>query len=143
MAKTDVFEEYMLTLIFRNEAPLTIGGGTGVLPSNVDGFLAFDLLTADSGEAGASAPPLQVVNYGGYAAVNVPRNASQWAYSGGAMRPLTPIDFPVCTSGSTTATHVCISSNGIILYRGAITPSIVITAGISPRIGTGSAITED
>lgn len=46
-----------------------------------------------------------------------------------------------------TATHASIgtaaSGAGKILYKGALTPSITVALGVSPRIKNTSTITED
>jgi hypothetical protein len=57
------------------------------------------------------------------------------------------IDFPAATGGSETATFasvgVATSGASKILYSGAISPTIVISSGVTPRLTTASTITED
>ncbi len=56
-------------------------------------------------------------------------------------------DFVTGTGGSGTATHFGIgtdaSGTGKLLYKGEIDPDIVCGNGVTPRLTTGTTVTED
>jgi hypothetical protein len=90
------------------------------------------LYTADPGEAGTATTNESA--YGSYARVAVP--IADWT----GTNPLTNtnlLQFPACTSGSETITHVAIvttaSGAGQILYSGALNASRAVSAGIQPQ----------
>jgi hypothetical protein len=82
----------------------------------------------------------------GYARVASPRNSGEWTVTGNVVSNTTEISFPIAASGSETATYGSIgmlaSGAGIILYSGALSPSIVIAAGVTPIMTLASTITE-
>ena len=53
----------------------------------------------------------------------------------------------VVSGGSATITHAGIgaasSSTGKLLYKGAVSPNISVSSGVTPRLTTASTITED
>jgi hypothetical protein len=58
------------------------------------------------------------------------------------------IDFTVSSGGTGgTVTHFGVgtasSSTGKLLYKGTVTPNIVVSSGVIPRLTTATAITED
>jgi hypothetical protein len=77
----------------------------------------------------------------------VARTSGGWTITANSVSPTANIDFSAATGGTETATHVSIGTDstgtGKILYYGAITPNISISTGVTPRIGTGTTITED
>ena len=97
--------------------------------------------TAGPGEAGA-----QTVNeaaYGSYARQDIARTAGGWAESAGVVTPVANIDFPEASSGSETLTHFSCAkaSNSDVLCHGTVTPNIVVTTGVTPRLTTATTIT--
>jgi hypothetical protein len=54
--------------------------------------------------------------------------------------------FPTATGGSETETFCAVgiasTGTGKILYRGPITPSLPVSAGVAPQLTTGTTITE-
>lgn len=105
--------------------------------------LDIHLHVADPGEAGTSAT--SPATYTGYAPVTVARSGAAWS----GTNPVTNaalIQFPQCTGGSNTITHVSItpSGNTQILYSGALTASLSVSNLIQPQFGIGAlSISED
>lgn len=146
MSKSDAFEQQILDLIFLNTNIANIGDATGLRGSVAAGQLFIALHTADPGEAG-SAQTTSEVAYTGYARVGVARSGAGFTRTANSISPAANVDFPPCTAGTATATYFSIgvasTGAGQILYRGPLTPSIAIAAGVTPRITTASTITED
>lgn len=112
--------------------------------SNASRYIA--LHTADPGEAGSAIT--SEAAYGSYARQTVTASSGFSAASGGSSANTGLIQFPVCSSGSETITHVSIvtttSGAGQILYSGALTASRAISSGIQPQFAIGAlTITED
>lgn len=101
------------------------------------------LHTADPGEGGTTATA--AANYTGYAPVSVARTSAGFTGSNpianGAL-----IQFPQCTAGSNTLTHVSVSWNAStqILYSGPLNASLAVSAGIQPQFAVGAlTVSED
>ncbi|MES2814473.1 MAG: hypothetical protein V4720_06225 [Pseudomonadota bacterium] len=145
MSKSDAFEAALLDLIFLNTDIANIGDAAGLQNSAAAGSLYVALHTADPGEAGTQTT--SEIAYTGYARVAVARSGAGWTRSGNSISPVANIDFGACTAGSGTATHFSVgtlsSGAGMILYKGAISPTIAVSAGVTPRLTTATAITED
>lgn len=142
MSKGNTFENDLLGLIFNATAIGNIADNAATSPLT---NLYVSLHTSDPGEAGN-----QTTNecaYTSYARVAVARTSGGWTITANSVSPTANIDFPAATGGTETATHVGIgtdaSGTGKLLYYGAISPNISISTGVTPRIGTGSTITED
>jgi len=142
MSKGNTFENDLLELIFNGTAIANIADDASTSPLT-DLYVA--LHTGDPGEAGD-----QTTNecaYTSYARVAVARTSGGWTVTGNSVSPASNIDFPAATGGTETATHVSIGTDstgtGKILYYGSLSPTISISTGVTPRIGTGSTITED
>ena len=134
MSKSNATESDMLALIFTATA----------LPWAAATDLEIHLHTADPGEAGITTT--SECNYTSYAAVTVSRSTSGWTVTGNTCTNDALIQFPQCTGGTNTATHVSISPSGStqILYKGALNSSLAISNGIQPQFGVGAlTITED
>lgn len=109
--------------------------------ANANRYIA--LYTADPGEAGTAIT--DECAYGSYARVAVP--VADWT----GTNPLSNtnlLQFPACTSGSETITHVAIvttsSGAGQILYSGALTASRAVSSGIQPQFAAGAlTVSED
>jgi len=120
----------------------------GMFQNNVTNpktILYVALHTADPGVAGNQ--NTNEVAYTGYARAAVSRTSSFWTIAGGVASPTATINFPARSDvGSTVATYasIGIASSGafLILYSGALTPSITITQGVTPAIAATSSITE-
>lgn len=139
MSKSNTFENELLLLIFNNTAIALIGDASGLQPSATAGSLYVSLHTGDPGEAGTQTT--SECAYTSYARVAVARTAGGWTVTGNAVTNAALIQFPQCTGSSETATHFGIgtasSGAGKILYRGALSASLLISSGIQPQFGAG------
>lgn len=142
MSKGNTFENDVLKLIFNGTAIADLAENDSSSPLT-DLYLA--LHTADPGEAGSQTT--SECAYTSYARVAVARSGAGFTVTGNSVSPAANVDFPACTGGTETATHASIgtasSGAGKILYKGALTPNISISTGVTPRIGSTSTITED
>jgi hypothetical protein len=106
--------------------------------------LQVHLHTGDPGEAGTTAT--SAATYTGYAPVTVARSAGGFTVAGNQASNTALVQFPQCTGGSNTITHVSISPQGStqILYKGPLSSSLSVTSGIQPQFSAGSlVVTED
>ena len=142
MSKGNTFETDWLKLIFQKVA---IAGLADVELSTQLDVLYIGLHTADPGEAGSQTT--SECAYTGYARVAVIRDATGWTVTNNSVSPVAEISFPAATAGSETATHFSVGTDssgaGKILYKGTVTPNIIISNGVQPILTTASTITED
>lgn len=145
MSKTNTFENDFLLLVFNNTNISLVGDATGLRGATTAGSLYLSLHSADPGEAGSQ--NTSEVAYTGYARAAVARSGSGFTVSGNSVSPAATVNFPACTGGSATATHFGVGTDasgaGKLLYKGAITPNISISTGVTPQLTTATAITED
>jgi hypothetical protein len=145
MSKSNAFETSFLSHVFENADIANIGDATGLRGSSTAGSLYFSLHTADPGEAGDQTT--NEVAYTSYGRVAVARSAAGWTVSGNAVSVDADVTFPAGTGGSGTATHwglgTASSGAGVLLYKGAISPSIVCGSGVTPKLTAGTVVTED
>jgi hypothetical protein len=139
-AKGSTFENSLLALIFNATAIATIAqNGTSPLTN-----LYVALHTASPLAGGAQ--NTSEAAYGGYARVAVARTSAGWTVTGASVSPAANISFPAASSGSETETFWSIgtASTGVgeILYFGPISPTIVVSAGVTPVLTTASTVTE-
>lgn len=142
MSKGNTFENDWLKLIFNATAIANLADNAGTSPLT---SLYVSLHTADPGEAGDQTT--SEVAYTSYARVAVARTTGGWTVTTNSVSPAANIDFPAGTGGSGTATYFGVgtasSGTGKLLYSGAVSPSIVCGNGVTPRLTTATAITED
>lgn len=142
MSKGNTYENDLLKLIFNATAIANIADNAAASPLT---NLWISLHTADPDETGNQTT--SEATYGAYSRVSVARTTAGWAVVNNTVNPVANIVFPQCTSGSNTITHAAIgtasSGTGKILYKGAVTPNIAVTTGVTPRLTTVSSITED
>lgn len=142
MSKGDTFENDLLRLIFNATAIGNIADNAATSPLTQ---LFVSLHTADVGEAGSQTT--NEVAYTGYARVGVNRNTGGWTVTANSVSPAANIDFGACTAGTATATHWAVGTastgTGKVLYKGTISPTIAISSGVTPRLTTATAVTED
>lgn len=136
MSKSNTTENDVLALVFKATA----------LPwaANTDLYLA--LHTADPGEAGVQTT--SEATYTSYARVTVARSAVGWTVTGSTAENAALLQFPQCTGGTNTLTHVSIgtasSGGGQILYSGALSSSLSVSNLIQPQFAAGSlSVQED
>lgn len=142
MSKGNTFENDLVKLIFAGTAIANIADNAASSPlTNL--YLA--LHTADPGEGGSQTT--SECAYTSYARVAVARNSGGFTVSNNTATLTSNVDFPPATGGSETATYFSVgtasSGTGKILYSGAISPTIAISTGVTPRLTTGTTITED
>lgn len=142
MSKSNALETDLLELLFNATAIANIADNAATSPLT---NLYVSLHTADPGEAGNQSA--SECAYTSYARVAVARSGSGWTVTGNSVSPAANIDFPQATGGTETATHFAVgtaaSGTNAILYSGTITPNIAISTGVTPRLTTATAITED
>lgn len=142
--KTDVFENDLLKLIFNGTPIGNIADNAATSPVTT---LYLSLHTADPADTASSGQSTNETTYTGYARVGLARTSAGWTVTGNSVSPTANVDFGACTAGSASITHVGVGTastgTGKLLYFGAISPAISVSAGVIPRITTASTITED
>ena len=136
MSKSNTTENDTLDAILRGVDPSW--------RSNANRYIA--LHTADPGETGTATT--SECAYGDYARQAVTASSGFSAASSGSSSNTGLIQFPVCSSGSETITHISIvttsSGAGQILYSGALNSPRAVSSGIQPQLSIGAlTITED
>jgi hypothetical protein len=146
MSKGNVFASDILKLIFNATAIADLAQDDASSPATT---LTVALHTADPGEAGTQST--NEISYTGYARIAVARTSGGWTVTGGdpdpaTVSPVANIDFGEMTAGAGgTVTHFSVGT-GVAnksLYNGTVTPNIVVTNGVTPRLKTTSTVTED
>lgn len=143
MSKGDVFENDLVKLIFQAVAIANIADNAATSPLTE---LFVSLHTADPGEGGNQ--QTNEAAYTSYARVGVARTSGGWTVTANAVENAVAISFPEATGGSETITHFAVgtltSGTGKILYSGALTASLAVSAGITPSFAIGALdVTED
>lgn len=140
--KSDFLEALILNLLFKGTTNAAWASAAG---SATNLYVA--LHTADPTDAGTQTT--NEVAYTGYARVAVARGAG-FTVSGTtptSVSPAAAVNFPACTAGTATATFFSIgdasTGAGNLLYAGPISPTISISAGVTPQLTTATACTED
>lgn len=113
---------------------------TTALPWAAITHLYIALHTANPGAGGSQTT--SECAYGSYARVAVIRSGAGWTVSGTSSSNAALIQFPTCTSGSETATHVSIGTSlsgaGQLVYVGALNTSLPIATTIQPQFAIGA-----
>ena len=142
MSKTNNWENSILLLLFNATATSNVADNAASSPLT---NLYVSLHTGDPGETGTQTT--SECAYGSYARVAVARSGSGWTVTANSVSPASAINFPEATSGTETATHFGVGSlssgAGVLYYKGAITPNVPISSGVTPSLTTATAITED
>lgn len=143
MSKSNALETALLELVFK---ATTFDGIAENDTSSPNTNLYVSLHTADPGEAGTQAT--NEAAYTSYARVAVARSGSGWTVSGNSVTNAALVQFPQCTGGSETITHVGVglgaSSTTTLLYKGALSASLAVSSGIQPQFAIGAlSISED
>lgn len=145
MSKSNTFENDLLQLIFNNVDIADIGDASGLQNSATAGSLYVALHTGDPGEAGAATTSESA--YGSYARQAVARSGAGWTVTANEAENAALIQFPECSSGSETITHVSIttavSGASKILYSGALSASRSVSSGIQPQFAAGSLVVSE
>lgn len=137
MSKGNTFENDVLNYTFIKTA---FGWA-----ANANFFIG--LHTADPGEAGDQLT--SEATYTSYARVAVLRTVGGWTVSGAVASNATLIQFPQCSGGTNTITHVCIGTvvgpgAGQIVYSGVLNANLSVSNLIQPQFAIGAlTVTED
>lgn len=143
MSKANTTENALLALIFNATTFDGIAENDTTSP-NTNLYLA--LHTADPGEAGNQTT--NEATYTSYARIAIARSGAGWTVSGNTAQNAALAQFPQCTGGTNTITHVSIgllsSGAGTILYSGALNASLSVANLIQPQFSAGAlTVTED
>src|SRR6185436_15629809 len=82
-----------------------------------------------------------------YARVAVARSGAGWTVSGNTATLASTASFAAMASGAGgTVTHFGVgrasSGNGELLFFGTVTPNLAVVAGVTPKLDTGTVITQ-
>lgn len=142
MSKSNALENALLLLLFN--ATTFANVAINATSSPITDVYA-SLHTSDPGEAGDQTT--NEATYTSYARVAVTRTSGGWTVTNNSVSPAANIDFPAGTGGSGTVTHFGVgkssSGAGVLWYSGTVSPNIVTGNGVTPRLTTATAITED
>lgn len=140
MSKGNTLENSLLLLIFNATAMANIADNAVSAPETNIGWA---LHTGDPGEAGTQLT--SEAAYTSYARTDVARTGGGHTVTANSVSPAANVDFVTATGGSETETHFSVgkASSDVLLYSGTVTPNIVVSSGVTPRLTTASAITED
>jgi hypothetical protein len=146
MSKSNSWETDVISLLFNNTNAANVGDATGLRGATTVGSLFVSLHTADPGEAGDQST--SEANFTGYARQGVARSGAGWTVSGNQVQNAAGVVFPQCTAGSNTITHFGIGTSssgaGKLLYKGALTASLAVSAGITVQFNANQiTVTED
>ncbi len=140
-AKSSTFDNSLLQLIFNATtiANIAINATTSPLTSLFVSLHTATLTTASTQTTSEAA-------YTSYARVGVTRTSGGWTVTGASVSPVAAITFPAATGGSETEIYFAVGTSttgaGTILYWGPISPTIVVSNGVTPQLTTATAITE-
>lgn len=147
MPKTTVFCNDVLSLVFRAVAIANIAQNQGTSPATA---MSIALHTASPGIAGDQST--SEISYTGYARVtSVTRDTAGTAFpapSAGVITTTANIDFGAMTAGTggtvnnASIGHTPSTTANKALMFGAVSPTISVTNGVTPRLAIGSTITE-
>lgn len=142
MSISNVTENAILNLLFSSAAWANYADNAASAPET---NIHVALHTADPGEAGTMAT--SEATYTSYARVNVSRSGGWSTSTAGSVSPSSTIAFPACTASSSTVTYWSTGKTGggstAILFSGTVSPSLSISAGITPQLTTASTCTLD
>lgn len=143
MSKSNALETALLQLLFNATTFANVAINATSSPIT---DLYVSLHTSDPGEGGDQST--NEIAYTGYARVAVARTSGGWTVSGNSVSPAANIDFGAMTAGAGgTVTHFgvgkSVSGAGVLFYSGTVTPNIAVANGVTPRLTTATAITED
>ena len=145
MSLTNTLENELLLHLFNNSDIANVGDATGLRGSTTAGSLYLSLHTADPGEAGDQTT--NETGYTSYGRVGVARSGAGFTVTGNSVSPAATVSFPACTGGTSTITHFGIgtaaSAAGKLILKGAVSPNISVSSGVTPQLTTSTAVTAD
>lgn len=141
MGKGNTWSNDILGLLFNATAVANIAQNNSSSPLT---SLYISLHTANPGAGGSQTT--SEAAYTSYARQAVARTSSGFTVSGTSVVPAAQISFPTATGGSETETFFGIGTastgTGILLYSGAISPTIVVSNGVQPILTTATSVVE-
>lgn len=139
MSMSNIGENALLNLLFKNQAWENIGDASGLQPSAAAGNFYVRLHSDDPGETGTG--DTSEIAYTGYEPVAVARGDG-FNVSGAVVSNAGTVQFGECTAGTATVTHFSVCAGGeagaVIVYRGALGATRNISAGITPLFNAGA-----
>lgn len=139
--KSNSLEEDLLRLIFNGDTILGLAQNDASPLTNL--YIA--LHSSSPGDDGAQST--NECSYGGYVRMQVARSSGGWIVSETSPGQfeavnVSQVQFPSCTSGSQTATHVSIGTDafgsGQILYHTQLGSPLSISTGVAPTFASGT-----
>ena len=142
MTKSDAFENSLLLLYFNATAHADLAENDTTTPAtNLSCALHTGAGPLDAGDQST----LEAA-YTSYARKDVIRTSGGWTVTASSVSPVANIDFIEATGGSETETFFSVGpsvAGDIMLYFGAITPTIVVVSTVQPILANTSTIVED
>lgn len=119
--------------------------GTAV-PWNAGSNFYLALHTADPGVGGNQ--QTNEATYTSYARVGVARTVAGWDTVGTSRKNKALLQFPKCTGGSNTITHISIGTTdtgnaGQIIYSGALNSPLSVSNNIQPQLSAQALVTTE
>ena len=142
MAKANYLSNAFLKLVFNATAVTNIADNAASAPLT---NLYVSLHTADPGAGGSQTT--SEISYTGYARVAVARTTGGFTVTGQTLTPAATIAWAISTGGTGgTATFFAVGTastgTGNLLYSGAISPTIVVTSGVTPQLTVATTVVE-
>lgn len=141
MPKSNSWCQGIEKLLFQATAMANIADNAASSPLT---NLYISLHTTSPGASGSQTT--NEATYTSYARVAVARTSSGFTLTSQTITFAANVAFPAATGGSETETFIGIgtasSGTGVLLYYGAISPTIVVTSGVTPTILAASTIIE-
>jgi len=141
MGKGNTWSNDILGLLFNATAVPNIADNAASGPLT---NLYLSLHTANPGAGGNQTT--SEAAYTSYARVAVARTSGGFTISGTSVSPAANVNFPTATGGTETETFFGIgtasSGAGVLLYSGAISPTIAVANGVTPILTTATTVTE-
>jgi hypothetical protein len=143
MPMSSAFQNLILNHLFLNSDVANVGDATGLRGSTTVGSLYVAGHTASPGAGGSQST--NEIAFTGYVRRDVPRTAPGFTVTGNVLTFTADVSLGACTTGSGTITDVSIglasSGAGVVAVYGTLTPTIAVSAGVTPIITTGSTVT--
>ena len=145
MTISDTTEAAILALVFNATAWGNYADNAATTPQT---NIAVALHTADPGDTGTMTT--SETAYTSYARGSVARTSGGWTVSGTSPTQAAlaaNLDFAACTGSTSTVTYFSTGKTGggatAILWSGAVSPSISVATGVTPRLTTSTVCTLD
>ncbi len=141
MSKSDVNENSLLLLIFNATLFANIAINATASPETNLGWA----LHTGAGPLDVGTQLTLEAAYTSYAREDRARTSGGFTVTTNSVSPAADVDFTEATGGTETETFGSIgkASSDVMLYYGALTPTIAVVTGVTPRITAASTITED